>query len=265
MLMKNKFILLTILGIFFAKIAFAGIASPTGIIPGALWYSKETFTADETIKIYTALWNGEKENLQAKVEFYDKNVVLGTRDVNVLPEQLLEVSVPWKVTSGDHILSAKIASSRINNVSIILNNNQTEKKRIFVPILVENENGEKVTTSNSIKDQIKKTTTEIENSLPSSISSSVSNIFAKMDEARSDLSQKIIISKDQAKSDLENIKSGAGEDSTDKSSIRKPIAEIKAFSLQALSYLFQNKTLFYIVLAVVLFFILKFIFRAIFR
>ena len=80
----------------------------SGFIPGQIWYSSEELIEGQTVNIHTAIWNGEKNSITAKVEFYDKNVILGTRNIIVASETSKDVSISWKVTAGDHLISASI-------------------------------------------------------------------------------------------------------------------------------------------------------------
>ena len=74
----------------------------SGLIPGQIWYSSEELTEGQTVNIHTAIWNGEKNPVTTKVEFYDKNVILGFREVVISPQELKNISIPWKITAGDH-------------------------------------------------------------------------------------------------------------------------------------------------------------------
>lgn len=254
------FIFLFLVPLFLVR---AELLTPTGIISSNVWFSKEKLNADDSVKIYTALWNGEKEELKAKIEFYDENVLLGMRDISVSPDQIKEVSVIWKVTSGDHVIYAKIISSSLNNNSIILNNNQTEKSRFFVPVLIKGEEGNNLTTSGVIKNKIEKTGENIENVISDTFSDKKPDFIKEIDLTRSDFSDKIIVLKNQAEKDLKLIKENkeTNESNTNKESLEKPLAQVKLFSLQALSFILETKIVFYFLLIIIVLMILRSIYR----
>jgi len=255
---------------FFFIVLIAGFLLPliytfanTGFIPGQIWYSKDNLSEGETVFIHTVVWNGGKENLQAKVEFYDKNVILGSRDVTVQPNQLKEVNISWKVTSGDHTISAKIISSSITSNGkkeiIILENNKTEENKVFVPVSISKVNGEPATSSDVIKNELDKAGSKIGDVIPESVSTPVSDIVDKVDSFRDDTSVKIIESKEKAKEEIKALDIDINTDSAKEavSATDKPITYIKLFLLTILGFIFTNKIVFYGLIIIAVFFILR--------
>lgn len=263
--MKKIFYLFIILVLGFFSYAEAEISTPTGIIPGAIWFSQEKLIADETVKIYTAIWNGEKQELKAKIEFYDKNIVLGSREIIIAEDQLKEVSISWKVTSGDHIINAKIISSVFGDQSVILDNNETEKKRIFIPVKVIEADVEESTTQNVVKNKLEETTEELGDIIPDSITGKASNFFNEIDILREDLSGTISVTKDQAKEEIKKIENDESSQdlSDDGKKFEKPLAQAKLFSLQVLSFILEHKIVFYLLILLIIFLLLRFVYRLI--
>src|ERR1035437_6296774 len=144
--MKKYFLFsLIILSTVLAVPAYALDSVNSGFIPGQIWYSKATLVEGDTVNIHTAIWNGEKNPLLAKVEFYDKNVILGERDVTLAASELKDISIPWKITSGDHVISAKIISSLATvsgkSEKIVLDRTVTSNDRQFVSVVVNDQSG----------------------------------------------------------------------------------------------------------------------------
>ncbi|MBK5215206.1 MAG: hypothetical protein JJE53_00130 [Candidatus Pacebacteria bacterium] len=255
----------------------------TGFIPGQIWYSKETLVEGETVNIHTAVWNGEKESFMFKVEFYDKNIILGTREVSLKSLELKDVYIPWKITAGDHIISAKIISSSINNSGTIekitINRNTTSSDKQFIPVLVKNYLDQPLSETDALKIQIEKTSAEINNFVPEEISSTISTSFNAIDDLRGTTFIKIDEAKEEAKIELDLLKKGEGvavsttdkktsvDNSTQKTNIedaiKKPITYLKLFFLSVLSFVFGNKFVFYILLTLLVFLILRTIYRKI--
>jgi outer membrane protein assembly factor BamB len=153
--MKKYFLcLLIIISTTLSIPVFAETQVNSGFIPGQIWYSKIDLVEGDTVNIHTAIWNGEKEILSAKVEFYDKNVILGSRDITLASLELKDVYVPWKITAGDHVISAKIISSQATvsgkKEKVDLDRVTTSNDRQFVSVLVKDFDGVPVNSTDSL-------------------------------------------------------------------------------------------------------------------
>ena len=263
--MKKYFIfLIIIVSIILAFPVHAEVITNSGFIPGQIWYSNEPLIEGETVNIHTAVWNGEKESLSVKVEFYDKNVILGSRDVILSPSELKDVDISWKITAGDHVISAKITSSIITisgqNEKVVLSRIITSNDKQFVP----------VSNADLLKTQIDKTSAEINNILPENVSDSISNSFVALEDFRNEKYTKIVEVKDETKKEIEEMKN---EDKsiidkvTEKTNIqdatKEPITYIKLFLFSTLAFIFSNKIVFYGIIILIAFLILRKIYRAI--
>jgi hypothetical protein len=279
--MKKYFIFF----ILFSLFSFASASTNTGIIPGQIWYSKEPLVEGETVKIYTLVWNADTNPLTARIEFYDKNVVLGSRDIVVDPEHSKDVSVSWKVTAGDHLISAKIISSSITSSgkkqNILLENNATEADKQFVSVLIKNANGSPASTSDVLKNELNKASSAVDVALPNSIGASVSsldsfrenqahNVGVSIAETQKQI-DKINLSKDMVKSatasktDTKNktLPQVKSQEAKPLDGTEKPIAYVRLFFLLILSFILGNKFVFYGLITLVLFLVIRFIYRKI--
>jgi hypothetical protein len=273
---KYFFSLIIILSFLFSLPVSAEIISNSGFIPGQMWYSENELVEGETINIYTALWNGTKNPISVKVEFYDKNVILGTREVTVASLQLKDVYIPWKITSGDHTISAKIISSSSiisgKKETVVLDRNETSNDKKFVSVLIKNASDEPVSSADALKSQVDKATSEINNIIPENVSDSVSNSFSVVDEFRNKNYIKAEEVKQETKKEIETFKN---KEKTEKQALypkvgveeatQKPIAYIKLFLFSILTFILGNKIVFYGIIAFVAFLVLRFIYRKIRR
>jgi hypothetical protein len=278
-LKNNKFIkyfiyLFIILSIFSYLSVYAEGVINSGFIPGQIWYSKESLIEGDTVNIHTAVWNGEKESILVRVEFYDKNVILGDREVVVNTLELKDVYVPWKITSGDHVISAKIVSSVVTvsgkKEIVILDRNTTLNDKQFISVVVKNILGEQVTQTDALKNQIDKTTSEINSVIPEEISSTVSTGYNTIDNLRENTSVKIDSIKNETKKEIDSFKNvikdtiqNADKKSGIEDATKKPITYVKLFLFSILSFIFGNKIIFYGFLIVILFYIFRLIYRKI--
>jgi len=273
--MKKYFIsLFVFLSIVFAIPVYAEVSAGSGFIPGQIWYSEESLIEGNTVNIHTAVWNGEKSSLSAKVEFYDKNVILGSRDIVLSALELKDVYIPWKITAGDHSISAKIISSKAiisgKEEAVSLRHSSTSSNKQSVAVVIKNEKGEKVDTTEPLNNFIEKAGTGISEIVPDNVSTSVSSGFTVVDNFREETSVKVDSTKDKTKEEINQIKADeakgflSGEEKNkNEDVVKKPITYIKLFLFTALSFIFGNKIVFYGLLILIVFYILRLGYRTI--
>ncbi len=273
----KKFIYFSIFLITFSASIVRADAPNTGFIPGTIWYSRQPLNEGDTVKIYTAVWNGDDSSLSAKVEFYDKNVILGSRDIVVPPSSLKDVSVSWQVTAGDHVISAKIVASKFSlsgkSQSVLLDRRATGEDRQFVSKVIKEVDGTPVSSVVVIKDQVDQAGAKISSIIPASISTPISQAFGSVDDFRDTTYTKISATKNetQKKIDLLNTPSPTSKDtktvdtkdSTQTAGTEKPIAYVKFFFYSILAFLFGSKFVFYGLSTLIVFLILRFFYRKI--
>lgn len=281
--MKRYFFLAIFLVTCTISVVYADTSAVTGFIPGQIWYSKETLVEGDTVKIYTAIWNGDTNAVNARVEFYDKNVILGTRDIIVDPSHLQDVSVSWKVTAGDHIISAKISSSStVNNgkkEQITLDNVTTSEDRTFVPVSIKVADNTQAKATDVVKNEVTKAATAAKDIIPSS----VSNSFSSFDSLRDSTYTQIVDNKNKTQKQIDslsvvtqpatatqikdkNTKTQPKSEQTQSKPLdttEKPIAYVKLFLLSILGFIFGSKLFFYGLILLLLFLIFRFIYRKI--
>lgn len=272
----RKLFLYSLLILFLTPVTFIYSAETinSGLIPGQIWYSSEKLVEGQTVNIHTAVWNGEKNPITIKVEFYNKNVILGSREVVVNPLELKNVSIPWKITAGEHVISAKIISSTINILGkteiVNLNQKETKADKHSISVVVRDEKGNVVSSSGFVKNQISKTGSKINDILPDSVNDNVSNVFAKIEKFRETMSIKLVDNKKktQTEIDLIKIRSSNGDENIKQkenieNGIKNPISYIKLVLLTILVLVFTTQFVFYGLLILIIFYILRFIYRKI--
>jgi hypothetical protein len=265
----RKYLFILILS-FIISTPFAFAEVNNGFILDQIWYSSNSPKEGDTINIYSAVWNGSDNSLSVKVEFYDKNVVLGTRDFVVPSKKLQETSVSWKVTGGDHSISAKIISAVINNSNgkkepITFDDNTTKIDKKFIPIVVKKEEGQDSTSSDLVKDELEKVGGKIEEILPESVNKKVSTGVSSVETFRGETLSKIIESKNETEQKIKELKDpqiGAYSDNTE-SATERPIAQVKLFFLKVLKVIFSNTIIFYGLIILFVLYIVRGIYRKI--
>lgn len=280
--MKKYLFIFILIYVVFTPLVYAEVPITTGFIPGQIWYSKEPLIEGDTVKVYTAVWNGDENPLSVKVTFYDKNVVLGTRDVIVLSMQLKDVSVSWQITSGDHAISAKIISSSISTNSqkeqVTLTRSFTAEDRQFVNVVLKTSDGKTASSSDIVSSQIDNVASTVNSVIPESISAPISkniNIldnfrdttFSKIDALKNDTQKEIDILNLKNSTETNNTKAKTLSDNSKEAStlsqLDKPFAYVKIFFLYIFSFIFGNKIVFYGLIAFLVFITVRYLYRKI--
>ncbi len=267
--MQMKKNLLTSAVVLFLGLTLAGEAvAISGFIPKQIWYSKEKLVEGEMVEIHTPVWNGENDPVLVKVEFYNHEILLGSREVIIRPQELKDVFISWKVTAGEHLISAKIVSSVVivgeekKNVSLRYTKTDPDKLEVErEKKIIEKE--VKVDDSGSESEALIS-----EGLLPEKITVTINESYSSVDDFRVRTGDKLSINKDKAKEEVEIIKntdSSKGTSIKDKKTedvVKKPLAYMKLFVFSVLSFIFENKIVFYGLIILVVFFIFKKIFQS---
>lgn len=275
--MKKYFLFLIITFSFLLSYgASAQTTINSGFIPGQIWYSKESLIEGETVNIYTAIWNGEKDTVSSKVEFYDKNVILGTREISISSGELKDVYIPWKITAGDHVISAKTISSTVvvsgKKEKVVLNRTTTANDKQFVPVLIKNAEGEKIRETDVLKNQIDKASNDIGSIIPDNVSTPITSGLGIVDNLRTNTLAQVNTIVDATKKDIGEVLGTSTEPkisdkinkvSSTQDAIKKPIAYIKLFLFSVLSFILGSRIIFYSLIVLILFFIFRGVYRKI--
>ncbi|MFA6397320.1 MAG: hypothetical protein WDK96_00540 [Candidatus Paceibacterota bacterium] len=242
-----------------------------GFVPGNIWYSQDPFMEGDLIKIYTLVFNNGKNSISGTVEFYDKNVILGDKKFTLKAGEILPIYVDWKVTAGDHTMSAKIIDSKmvVNNTteSIVLKYSQTDEDERFVPKIIPA--SEKITDQTN--KQIEKVTNFVSENTPASIKEPVISTTKSIEAFRTDTAEKLATQKESTQKEIEavdekraeQLKSNGQVDTSTK--IEKPLKYIKLFLISLFAFIFKTKVIFYLLALTIIFLIFRFIFKKIFK
>jgi len=201
----------------------------------------------------------------------------------VEPQSLKVVNVSWKVTSGDHIISAKIISPSVTisgkKQPVLIDNTSTESSRKFVSVVIKTIDGNPASSSDLIKNEINKATSSIGDILPAEVTAPITknldiistfrentlvNISQKKDDTKKSIDSMskptsvATSTSDKTKVKTSTLSSGAVDDAA-----KKPIAYIKLFFLSILAFIFGSSLAFYSIVGIVLFIILRWLYRKI--
>lgn len=276
---KTGIILFLILSIFtacgkYAKASNAGFVSANTNI----WYSKDPFEEGDIVKIYTIIFNPDKRELSGTVSFFDKTVFLGKKNFTVPANGVKDISVNWTATVGDHSIFGKIEGARFlvsanKYEDVYLNDGETEKsnRAVSKKIIPAKDNP---TTNTDTSDKINNTSlSSIENiqqiikeGTPDFIAKPISSTANAIDGFREGVGAMSENKKELIKAELVTLNNNntSTKANTSTSSILKPFKYIEIFFLGLFSFIFNNKFMFYGLLAIIIFFLVRFIWRKIF-
>lgn len=275
----KKFIFLLFLFIVYEgvhpSLVLATPSSASGFIQGNIWYSDDSPKNGSTITIYTGVWNGGDTSLSVKVDFYDNDTYINSQVSNIPPQSLEKISIQWKVTPGDHTITAKIASSTTSSKEgkkpILVARNSTSGDRIFIPATFSKTIPPP--TSNIIKDEVQKVSHALETSKVPQLITPLTKGYESVDTARSTLYKNVEISKTNTQIEIKRNEAAslaAGKKNTplQKSPPTKildtthtPILYLKVFFLQILGFILGSKYVFYGIIAITIWILGKLLYQ----
>ncbi len=245
----------------------------TGFVPANIWYSKDPFEEGDKIKIYTLIFNPDTRQLSGTVNFFDNTVLLGKKDFTVAANATNAVSVSWTVTAGDHsifgeIENAKFLVSAGNYQAVSLTENQTQKssrtvsKKIVPGTTDANSVSQIGNNISSLVSDVK----SIAEKTPSSITEPITSAVNTLEEFRTNTNIASDNKQGEIKNEikaLDNAKTPANS-TTAPSSLLKPFKYVELFFFSVASFILNNKVLFYGIIILAVFFILRFIWNIVF-
>jgi hypothetical protein len=247
-------------------------SSNAGFVPGNIWYSKDPFEEGDKIKIYTFIFNSDAKELSGTVVFFDKTVLLGKKEFTLAGKTATDVFINWTVNAGDHTIFAKIEEAKFlvsagKYEQVYLAENETEKssrtvsKKIVSTPTNTNTNTDTGTslTPTSISD-IKKIIGE---KTPAFITEPLISGINALEELRTSTITAGEEKKEELKNEikaLDNVKTTPKGDTT-QSFLLKPFKYVEIFFLSIFSLILNNKIIFYGFLIIIVFFILRYIWK----
>lgn len=108
-------IFFTVASLVGAPIALLAEETPlrnAGFVQTSIWYSKESFFEGDTVRVYTIVFNGSTYRLEGVVEFYDNDILIGSKSFALPGEgRVHDVWVDWVPKEGKHVVTARMAKT----------------------------------------------------------------------------------------------------------------------------------------------------------
>ncbi len=247
----------TLAFVFCAGTLFAAesAGTATGFIQNDIWFSETKPLEGDTVKIYTALFNGRQEMLSGTMAFYDAGIILGKKNFSVAGKNVATISIDWNVTAGSHTIYAEVMTPTIlvagKEQSVFLDDSKSDEAKLTVAKKVSSETSETSASEN-------KAEVFIADHLPAVIATPILTTTSSIDTWRVNTGEnlalkkdalKLVIEKENAEASVEvkgSISLGKdGKPEITTEAIKTPLAHVKLFFMQIGSYIFLHKALFY--------------------
>ncbi len=262
--------------------------SNAGFVSGNIWYSVDPFSEGDKVKIYTLIFNPDSRKLSGTVIFFDNNVFLGKKDFIAEGKGVKDVSIDWTATVGDHsifgkIENAKFLISKEKYEDVYLTGNETSKslRTVSKKIIVEttnpkgtNKNAESLIANavNAGSESVKNIEKIIEEKTPDFIAKPAALTGSVIEGFRSNLGTASENKKESVQSEIKimdsknqkNAKTLSDPKNTGGNTLLKPFKYAELFFFGFLSFIFNNKIIFYGISAIIIFFVLRYIWRLVF-
>ncbi len=240
--------------------------SNTGFVSGNIWYSKDPFEEGDKIKIYTFVFNPDTKELSGTVIFFDKTIMLGKKDFVIPAKGADDVSIDWTVTAGDHTIFGKIENSKFlvskgKYEDVYLPDNETEKSSHTVSKKVAAVSADK--TIDSAVSSVSNIGKTIEEATPDFIAKPLTSTTNVLENFRQDTNISSENKKIEVQKDIDSL-NNVKNPSTNSNNILKPFKYVELFFLTIFNFILGNKIVFYVILVLILFFILRFVWKKIF-
>lgn len=254
---------------------FAQVAN-VGFVPGNIWYSKDPFEEGDKIKIYTFIFNPDNKELSGTVIFFNKTVLLGKKDFIIAGKTAKDVSLDWTVTVGDHAIFAKIENAKFliskgKYQEVYLAENETEKNartvsKKIIPKSIDSD----INFISQVVDKgftsVSDITKTIEKNTPGFITESIISTKNSLEAFRENIRTTSEDKKEEIGKEIENLNKTktAMNSKTTTNPLLKPFKYAELFFLSIFLFILNNKIIFYSIIFIIIFFILRYIWHKIF-
>ena len=241
----------------------------TGFVSGNIWYSKDPFEEGDKIKIYTFVFNPDAKTLSGTVIFFDKTVLLGKKDFTIPAKGADDIFIDWTATAGDHMIFGKIENAKFliskgKYEEVYLTENETEKSsRTVSKKIISKQPDINTETAGTSISTIKKI---IEEKTPDFITKPIVATANKLEDFRINANITGENKKEEIKNEIKALETAktTPKENAKTSPLLKPFKYVELFALSIFAFIFNNKIIFYGLLAIIVFFILRFIWKKIF-
>jgi hypothetical protein len=238
----------------------------TGFVSANIWYSKDPFEEGDKIKIYTLIFNPDARELSGTVFFFDNTILLGKKDFTIAAKTADDISIDWTVNAGDHTIFGKIENAKFlvskgKYEEVYLAENQTEKSsRTVSKKIISNATNTK--SNSQTNDPVSSVISDIKiitDKTPDFITQPIASATNTLEQFRTNANLTANSKTEEVKNEIKTLDNAPVtlDSKTATSTLLKPFKYAELFFLSVFSFIFNNKILFYGILAIIVFSLLR--------
>ena len=279
LLSKTCLALIIVLGILSVPTFSLALATPAGLVDSGIWIDKEP-KVNETVTIYSAIFNGYDKTLSGSVQFYDYDTLLGEKNFSLSPKTISTVSISWKANVGDHKIEARVLNPMLKNgdgqTATFLDWNKTNELKLtvapsFSPTVSSNISSDTNEPSfvSGIVDGISNFVAE---KTPDGVQEATISIFEPVETFRIKEANALAIKKDEVKKEYDAMKntsvvadtkspSTQNQDEPKENKLQRPLKMLQLAGVSAAKIVFNSPYIFYSLFVIIAFLVLRAIWR----
>lgn len=246
----------------------------SGFVPGNIWLSKTPTSVGEEIKIYTMVWNGSTNDVSGTVTFFDNDQVIDKQNFILSGEGSSKILFQkWTAATGYHKLYAQITDSvggprGSKAITVSLQYSKTSEEEHFIDTPKVTEPGKTTLVNNIVGSKIDFAKGYVEANLPKPVTGTTKAISGNLETMRvnaNEWSNQVLtkIKNDLNPSDIK-LKYQTSTNKNSGFSVERPIKYVELFLLSVMAFIFGQAWIFYGVLIILVFFVLRYFKRKFF-
>ena len=264
-----------ILSFLFSLFLFPSLtfASSVSFVTDPIWFSPEPVVEGQKVTVHTQLYNGESVALSATAFFFDGKVVLGQKPVTLPALSSKDITILWTPTAGAHDLSVSLVNATLDNrekTPVTLDPKDVPTLRVVVPKKLTTGGDDTTPTFPTIQKGLDTVSEKVSDILPDPVEQKLDSVFSTVDDFRTETATSIELKRQEYK---QNIKDAFDADITNGADaitnkgemkdvqLKKPLAYVGLFFMTLFGFIFKIKAVFYIVGCIILYIIIRKIFR----
>lgn len=272
----------------FYKVANAA-SDNVGFSSTNIRYSKDPFMEGDQIKIYTLVINPDSREFSGTVIFFDKTILLGTKNFTVPANGVKDISIDWTATVNDHSIFGKIENAKFliskgNYENVYLTDSETERSiRTVKKTIVQTSNTDSI--PNNSLGAVQNIQKLIAEKTPDFIAKPIEITASAIDGFRESIGVASDKKKEETKTEINNLDTtkttsdfktsknvknittnttNTTDNTNNKNKLLKPFKYVELFFLTLSSAIFNNKLIFYGLLVTILALLARFAWHRIF-
>jgi len=117
---------------FFSVFPTVAFAASTGFVQDMVAIVDTSVTEGEITQLTIDFINQEEGELTGKIQFYNRNELLGSRDLKLASMETQTFSIDWEASFGQHSFVAKAENLKLSGTSVTILGHSSESREIVI-------------------------------------------------------------------------------------------------------------------------------------